>query len=161
MPLSKEARLYLIDGLTSEQYGTEIANAIDSNHYSPPVITGQAEVNLTPFQISDLIATPIMLVPAIPNKIIQVTIVDFQYTYVTTPYTLASSDLTLAYENSGGFLNIPAGGILDQTVDTEYAEALPGYQLHRNQGILLTGFNSDPTGGDGLLKVIVAYNIVG
>ena len=161
MKLSKEARYYLNTGVASDQYGTEIANAIDDNNYTPPVITGEATVHLTPSQLENLIATPVLLIPAIPNKIIQVTTVDFLYTYIAPVYTLASTDLTLMYSLAGGFDNFSAVGLLDQTSDQEYAVSIPASRIYRNQAILLTAFNSNPVGGNGLLTVIIAYNIVG
>lgn len=161
MKLTKNAREYLIDGVASTQYGNEIANAIDDNAYTPPVVNGQVTVHVTPSQLQNLMATPVLLIPAIPNKIIQVTTVDYLYTYIAPVYTLASTDLTLAYSGAGGFMNSPAGGILDQTHNVEYAVSVPAGQIYRNQSVLLTAFNADPVGGNGLLTVIIAYNIVG
>ena len=161
MPLSKTAKEYLITGVASQKYGTEIANAIDDNHYVPPVVNGQVTVYLTSSQLQNLIASPVVLIPAIPNKIIQITTIDFLYTYIAPAYTLASTDLTLAYSSAGGFNNTPASGLLDQTSNTEYAIGMPAYRLYRNQSVLLTAFNANPVGGNGLLTVIVAYNIVG
>ena len=160
MILSKEARDVLITGVASQEFGTEIANAIDSANTFP---WKTSKTTLTAAQINALNVTPVRLVPPVSKAIIQPFVFMMVYRYGTIPFTIGgATQFRVQYEGSPTILigTAPGVGFINQSSSQTEGSHVGQYTVKANEGVDL--FVSAPiASGDGELDVYVFYNVLG
>lgn len=163
MALSKLAREFMVDGLTSEPIANEICDAIDASSASQWPANYEVKtlkLVLTPTQLADTSAIPISVIPAPgANKFIALIQCVAQMTGVaSTPWAGGSNFGVYDTQYMGAAL-IPLGSFIAATSDSIGVVGNNTLLSKLNNSFIVT-CTADPTGGLGSLTLHIAYAII-
>ncbi len=144
------------------------SDALGNGTWQNPYSLRKTVYTLTSAQILALNGTPVTVVPAVSGKVIQLYSCEFQYTYVSTPYTVGGQGLNIQYTTdtvppSGSYTAIfcPDTGLLDQTANKEFImPTISSASFLRSTGLNITTSDTSIAGGNGTLTLVIYYYVL-